>query len=53
MSIGYEAFYYCNELTSVTYLGLKKQWGKIEKGVDWNYRSITSVKCLDGIIKIK
>ena len=53
MSIDYEAFYYCNELTSVTYLGLKKQWEKIEKGVDWNYRSITSVKCLDGIIKLK
>lgn len=51
-SIGDEAFRFCYELAHVNFNGTREQWEKIEKGLKWNW-NIVSVKCLDGIIKIK
>ena len=51
-SIGDEAFQCCHMLTYVNFNGTKEQWAKIKKGLKWNW-NIVSVKCLDGIIKIK
>lgn len=52
--IGYAAFEQCGNLTHLSFNGTKEQWKKITKHSGWKYASaITSVKCIDGIVKIK
>jgi len=52
--IGDSAFDQCRNLTYLNFDGTKEQWKKITKHSDWKYESaITSVKCNDGIVKIK
>jgi hypothetical protein len=48
-SIGYEAFSECWSITSIIFEGTIKEWGNIDKGVDWN-RNVpaTYVQCSDG-----
>lgn len=48
-SIGDYAFYYCTELTSITFNGTKAQWNAIDKDYDWNYNTGNYVvHCTDG-----
>lgn len=48
-SIGDYAFYYCTELTSITFNGTKAQWNAIDKDYGWNYNiGNYVVHCTDG-----
>ena len=52
--IGYGAFYGCSSLASITYKGTMKQWGEIDKPVDWNLKAKADavIHCKDGDIKL-
>lgn len=42
----------CSKLTTINYLGTKKQWRSIKKGIEWKAGvPLEEVKCADGIIK--
>lgn len=50
-SIGDYAFYYCTELTSITFNGTKAQWKAIDKSNNWNFNTGNYiVHCTDGDI---
>lgn len=53
-SIGKNAFYGCSSLASITYKGTMKQWGEIDKPVDWNLKAKADavIHCTDGDIKL-
>ena len=44
----------CTSLASITYKGTMKQWGEIDKQVDWNLEAKADavIHCTDGDIKL-
>ena len=50
--IGRMAVEGCSKLTTINYLGTKKQWRSIKKKSDWKVDTpLEKVKCTDGVIK--
>ena len=50
-SIGPDAFYYCDRLTSINYGGTKAQWSAIPKGSYWDLNTGSyTVTCTDGVL---
>lgn len=45
-----KAFYYCYNLNSITFEGTVEEWNAISFGEDWNYRSVCTIYCKDGIV---
>ena len=51
--IGFDAFYECTSLNSITFKGTMEQWNAIVKEYDWNIDiPATYVQCSDGIVYI-
>ena len=53
-SIGASALKKCTSLASITFKGTMKQWGEIDKQVDWNLevKADAVIRCTDGDIKL-
>ena len=52
-SIGNNAFYNCDSLTSVTFEGTMAEWEAVEKGWVWNYECpFKEVECSDGNVSV-
>ena len=53
-SIDMGAFSSCTNLKSITYLGTKAQWAKVNLNIYWkaNSHQLKEIKCTDGIINL-
>ena len=52
-SIGSDAFYNCDSLTSVTFEGTVAEWNSVDKGSLWKHNCpFTEVKCSDGSVPV-
>ena len=51
--IGPNTFFYCSSLRRIQFDGTKEQWGKVRKGLMWDFSvSAEVVSCMDGTVNL-